>query len=481
MMRLKTRVVVILLAGVITSLGQGCDGFTPHSFEKTIANSLEHHIDPEPQLPGSPGENEEESPPLPGSSSCTDSSIPAARRTVNVSSTDDWCAIVKAAQPGDHVVFAPGFYSRACRIETNGTAAAPIVLRSQDPSNKAVFNYGGTASNLFDIYSVYTIFHQLAFKNTAAGVVTLRINKGHDITVQQCLFDSMGSNTITANRINPEPFDRIILQENTFTRLKAAPVYLGCSNGTDCTATNFVVQRNFIDGRDINDPGIVGYGMEFKPNSYGIIQDNAVYFTQGPGIMVFGSNKGVPANIIRGNYVEGSRNDAGINVGGGPARVYNNILVGNAYGGIYAQNYGGRNWQKDINIVNNTLINNKIAGIVTQAWQNGVGNLIALNAILPLGGTPAIQPATSLGQIFDNVTCGTDCFASQPTTAPYIFTPSSTGPLVTGGAATATYDKPTFDFFGITRGPSDSTRGAIVIDPETAGLTVGGLKTKPCK
>ena len=93
-----------------------------------------------------------------------------------------------------------------------------------------------------------------------------------------------------------------------------------------------MVERNLIDGVTTPyDANAIGYGVQIKLNSFATIRDNSIYRTKGPGIMVYGSNQGGQASLLEGNYVEGSMQEGGIVIGGGPAVVRNNILVGNAY------------------------------------------------------------------------------------------------------------------------------------------------------
>jgi len=100
---------------------------------------------------------------------------------------------------------------------------------------------------------------------------------------------------------------------------------------------------------------------------------------------------------VERNYVEGAVTDAGINVGGGPAIVRNNIVVGNQYHGIWAQDYNGRGLQQNVWIVHNTVLNNPTGGIKVSNWLAGAGNVLAFNAIAPLGGTPALTATSGPG------------------------------------------------------------------------------------
>jgi hypothetical protein len=169
--------------------------------------------------------------------------------------------------------------------------------------------------------------------------------------------------------------------------------------------------------------------------------------------MVYGSDRGDPPSIIEGNYVEASQEEGGIVIGGGPASVRNNVCVNNAYGGISAQNYGGRNLQRNVWIVHNTLISNNDSGINVQGWSSGNENVIAFNAILPRTGTSVFRPTSPAGTIVGNISCITasSCFVNA-NTPPYDLWPSSASPLLDSAGGGAESWRPVDDFMGIIRG-----------------------------
>jgi nitrous oxidase accessory protein NosD len=87
--------------------------------------------------------------------------------------------------------------------------------------------------------------------------------------------------------------------------------------------------------------------------------------------MVYGAEKSdkANANIVRNNIVIGSRNDAGIVVGGGPSTVLDNLLIGNQ-GGIEVMNYGNRNLLDNIVLRGNTALCNRNYGMSFGNAQN---------------------------------------------------------------------------------------------------------------
>src|SRR5262249_1643926 len=157
--------------------------------------------------------------------------------------------------------------------------------------------------------------------------------------------------------------------------------------------------------------------------------------------------RGDPASIIEGNYVEGSRQEGGIVIGGGPAIVRNNIAINNAYGGISAQNYGRRNLQRRVWIVHNTVINNGDSGIHTQGWEAGAENGIADNAIIPRILTPTLRPSNPAGEITGNIRCRAACFVNA-VTAPYDLSPAAQSPLLDAASPVKAAWSPMDDFMG---------------------------------
>jgi len=329
----------------------------------------------------------------------------AAGQMTTVGPSDAWCEAINKAAPGDEIIFTPGVYRSPCWITARGLPGSPIIVRSQHeaPSQRAVFAYSGSTANVLELRNTaHLVLRSFSFGATQDSVDAIRIWKANDIVIENNLFQRIGGISISANNSDTA---RITVRQNTFRDLQATGLYFGCHDGTECHATDLVIEGNLLDGVAPTDQRAIGYGLEVKLNSYGTIRANTIYRTKGPGIMTYGSNRGDPASVVEGNYIEGSLKEGGIVVGGGPAIIRNNVLVGNNYGGISAQNYGSRDLQERVWIVHNTVLNNKDSGINLQGWKAERHNVLAFNAILPLSGTPALRPATPPGVIVGNVIC----------------------------------------------------------------------------
>jgi hypothetical protein len=375
------------------------------------------------------------------------------------------------ASPGDEYVFAPGAYREPCHFSASGTSAAPIVIRSADPSNRARFSYHGAPSNFFEIAGSYIVIKDVAFEDNSADIM-IRLYNSRSVVIEDNLFDRIDGQAITANSGSTRD---LVIRRNTFRNITKTIVYLGCHAG-DCTSTDFVFEGNFLDASAIDDPSVVGYGIEIKLNSYGTLRDNSIFNAQGPDMMVYGNQTpDAPPNIITGNFLVRSRKDAALNVAGGPARVFNNIIV-NANGpAVYVQNYDKRDLQRNVAIFSNTVISANNVGIQVESWTSASQqNAIAGNAIL--AATPVL-PEKPTGKVAGNVFCGaSDCFAGQALRSPRVLAPSVSGKLaspVTGFAP------PACDFFGLPR--SASTAGAIVSGEQTRGLALKDFAARPAR
>jgi Right handed beta helix region len=391
-----------------------------------------------------------------------------------VTPEDAWCAAVNSAQPGDEFVFAAGDYPEPCSIRASGNSAAGILIRSEGEDSRAKFSYPGYTSNVVQVFGSFLTIRGFEFRPSSKDVHSLRIMGGaHDVTVEGNLFSGVGNVALSAN--NGSTAD-LVIRDNVFLNLENTAAYVGCHDGS-CVSTNLRFERNYINGVRAADPDAVGYGIEVKLNSWGVIRDNTIVNTKGPPIMTYGSNQPAHVSLIEGNYVEGSRGEGGIVIGGGPAIVRNNIAVNNANGGISAQNYDRRNLQKSIWIVHNTLINNSDSGINTQGWAAGSDNVIAYNAILPKSLTPAFRLSGPVDTIMSNITCSASCFVNA-LTAPYDLWPAAGSLLVDIALPRITAWKPSDDFMGKARDERPDA-GAMERTHSASDHRVSGKSLRP--
>ena len=234
-------------------------------------------------------------------------SASASRKTSVVNPGDAWCSVVNAAAPGDTIVFGAGSYPDTCSISASGTAVNPITLRSQSsaPADRAVLAYSGTSSNIIDVYGSYLVFRWLTFGPTAAGAgvnpIKLRSSVA-GVVIDENVFQ--GTDIAVAANSSGSTYQNISVTNNVLKNLQSTGLYFGCHDGTSCHALNILIRGNLIQNVLPGDG--VGYGLEIKLNSYATITENTVYASQGPGIEVYGSNRGDPPSVVERNYVEGA-------------------------------------------------------------------------------------------------------------------------------------------------------------------------------
>jgi MYXO-CTERM domain-containing protein len=396
----------------------------------------------------------------------------ALAETVEVGPMDGWCAAINDAAPGDEIVLMPGRYTNPCVIRATGSEGSEIVVRGSSTAegSRSILDYDGSSSNVIDFNDAagFVVLRDLFWDPTNPGIDAIKIKAGHDLAIEGCYFEGIGGISISANSSSVE---RITVRNNVFVDLQATGLYFGCHDGEGCHATDILVEGNLIDRVDSD---AVGYGLEVKLNSWAVIRDNTVYDTKGPGLMVYGSNRGDPPSIVEGNYVEGSRHDGAIVVGGGPAIVRNNVTLGGNIGGIVAQDYGGRGLQDNVWIVHNTSFANSGPSIRVQSWAAGAGNVLAANAL-----DSATQPATPEGTVTANVICDplSDCFVA-PGAALYDLWPTDGSPLMDSAGMGDAEWSPAVDFMGEPRGDAPDV-GAFERVDATTDHSVGGGGERP--
>lgn len=382
---------------------------------------------------------------------------PAAAEVLEVDTDDNWCDVVNDAQPGDEVVLLPGDHMDTCHIRARGTEEQPVVIRSEDPEDPARLAYSGTGANTIEFRSEseHVVLRNLHFPGTA-GPHAIRFHSPTDITVENNHFENIGGVTMSANFSDSNP-KRLNIVDNTLFDLETTAIYFGCHGGIeDCHVTDARIEGNTIYG--LESPG-VGYGIQIKVDSNAEIRDNAIFDTQGPGIMVYGAHQDdIAPSVIDGNLVVGSRTSGPILVGGGPAVVTNNIVADGNTHGLHIYRHGEGAAHDGTFVAHNTVLENEGTAIQVSDWADGADNVLVNNAIAP-GADNDIGGGAD-GLVEGNVTCDDpdDCFFAAADT-PFSVTPLADGPLA--GASSSGDDRyPDSDFMGHQRG-DETFAGAL--------------------
>lgn len=292
----------------------------------------------------------------------------AAPRIHEVAPGENYVEILRTLLPGDELVFLPGIHEGHAVLTASGEAERPITIRgTAKDGNLPELRFTGRGNNLWRIKASHLIIRDLAFHATHA--YGMRIERADNITIDGCQFRECGGGDLSANSAD---VDGLHIRNSRFIGSPCTPVYIGHQDGK-LAINNFVFERNIIDGSRINQG--VGYGIQLKLNVRGgVIRENYIFGTQGPGIMVYGSANAAPedAQRVERNIIVGGRNNPGIVVGGGPAIVQGNLLLGGRSGGIAVQNYGGRDILDGIHLVDNVMALNRSSDLSVSGSARGL-------------------------------------------------------------------------------------------------------------
>jgi len=338
-----------------------------------------------------------------------------------ISSEANLCAEINSLQPGEILTLTPGDYRGPCRIRRGGIAGSPIVIQGQSVTEKPRIVYAGQDSNVFEIMADYVTLRGLKIGPTKRNVAGVRILARAGITLEDCEFSQLGGIAIAATRSS---VDGLYVRRNIVTDSTATAMYFGCHDGLECQISNLWVERNFIRGVDAVDPEI-GYGIQLKLNTIGVIFDNVIADTKGPGIMVYGSSDQRRPSLIERNFISGSRQSSGVLVGGGPAQVRNNIVSRNFQGGITLQDYADRGLLRKISVVNNTSFKNDLGEFVVPLQATLSEVLFASNAAVTSDGPQAFPKRQTGLELRQNIDCTTSVCFTDPLSLNFAPIPAS--------------------------------------------------------
>ena len=379
--------------------------------------------------------------------------LPAPAPALEIGPDSDLCAAIGMLPPGEELVLHPGDYRGGCRIRRGGQPGRPLVIRAADPGPRPRIVYPGFAVNLLEIHAADVTIRGIDFWGSRGEADGVRIISGHRITVEDCRFVELGGIAIASTHTSVQG---LTVRGNAILDSGSTGMYFGCHDGTTCAVSGLLVERNFIRGVTAP-PSEVGYGLEVKLNSAGVIRDNRIVDIKGPGIMVYGSRDTTLSSLVERNFVRGSRTSSGIVVGGGPAVVRNNISGWNADAGIGLEDYRRRGLLRNIEVLHNTVYANLLGGIA--APEGGVLLQVAVvnNAVHARPGTPLLpRPRVGL-RLGGNVDCTWAVCFIDPEGLDFSPAPGS---LLQSPAVLRSGEALPEDFFG-TRRTSPSALGAV--------------------
>ena len=380
--------------------------------------------------------------------------LASSARAAQTAPGADLCAAINALQPGEELALAPGDYAGPCTIHRGGRPGSPIVIRALDPGQRPRIVYPGASANVLDVKADHVTIRGLAFGPTAPGVDGVRVFARAGVSVTDCEFDGLGGIAIAANHVSTSGLSVL---RNVITNSGSTGMYFGCHEGVECVVSGLRVEDNFIEHINAADPEI-GYGVQVKLNSTGIIRNNVIVDTKGPGIMVYGARDGLSRVIVERNVVMGSRTSSGIVIGGGPATVLNNVVLLNRDAGIGLEDYGGRGLLRSIVVAHNTVYKNVGAGILIPEERPLRDIVVRSNAVQARAGTAAWPGPRPGIDLMGNVDCTwAPCFVDPDRLD---FSPLMGSLLSVPGSMRPGPWLPADDLFGVPRGPLP-TVGAV--------------------
>lgn len=380
--------------------------------------------------------------------------VPPPAGAMEIGPEDDFCAAANALPPGGELVLRPGDYRGPCTILKGGSAGAPVVIRAADLEHRPHLVYTGRLANVLDIKADHVTIRGLAFGPTSRDADGIRVFSRADVVIEDCTFTEVGGIAVAATHTT---IRGLVVRRNRIERSASTGMYFGCHEGAQCVVSGLVVERNFIRTIRAIEPEI-GYGLQVKLNSSGVIRDNVIVDTKGPGIMVYGSRDLLSRTVVERNFVMGSQTSAGIVVGGGPVLVRNNISIQNRGAGIGLEDYHGRGLLRSIVIGHNTLYRNGEGGVTMAPEARPRDVAIVNNAVHTRHAAPALPAGRMDVELAGNVDCTWAlCFAN-----PEILDFSAVeGSLLRGPGSMRGADwVPADDYFG-TRRTLPPVRGAI--------------------
>lgn len=318
-------------------------------------------------------------------------------RAAEIGPGDDLRAAIAALGPGGDLVLRGGTYtvSSGFRITVVGTQAQPAVIRAK-AGERPLIQQTNAGQNIIEISaSQYLVLRGVAFTGGSHGI---RLMDSDDITIEDCEVYETGDVAISANSGGTYERLRLLRNHVHHTNGTGEGMYLGC-NSDACRIANSLIEGNYI--HHTNRPGVEqGDGIELKEGSYGnIIRDNVIHDTNYPGIITYSTVGNGPANILEGNVIWNT-NDNAIQ-SAADTIIRNNIVLGSP---ISLQSHQAGS-PSNIQVVHNTVVANG-DGINVRDVVGSV--LIANNAVYAQSGNAIrlISGNTSLVTVAGNVGSG---------------------------------------------------------------------------
>jgi len=325
-------------------------------------------------------------------------------RTANVAitpSTSNWKAAITNLQPGDVATFSAGTYDVAGYYEFNfvGTAAAPVTIQTA-PGAKVIITQSAQ-QNTMNIKGSYFVIKGLEITGTSRGVRLF--NNAHHLELNGLIIHDVGDTALSANDGNNEYYNISVRNCEIYNTGSDTGecLYFGCvSDG--CRVHDVVIENNICHDTQYANGGSIGSAFQVKPGSYNVIARNNVCYNVLSVCILFYDDYDRGVNIIEGNIILNTIQDAGIQATAG-AIIRNNIVLnaGNDGISIIPNSVKPNSNVRNIKILHNTVIGAqgfplRLNSIVSSP------NIVIANNVFDSDGS-AIKSASDLsGIIFSN-------------------------------------------------------------------------------
>lgn len=377
----------------------------------------------------------------------------------------------------------------------NGSPTNPIIVQGAPGEDITIAM--NIDQNVVEVSGQYFLFQNLKLTATAGapGAIGLRVgaNTSHAVFRGITVFN-VPETAITAN-FHDSIYDNVTFDgcEAYNTGGTGECIYVGCQaadrSSVDCRFINGALINNYCHDTCIPNGcngGSEGSGYQLKGwGSYNNLVRNNVCARVNQVCVLLYDDWDLGPNIVEGNFIYGSKNDAGIQVSAG-AIIRNNVIVGNKQGIVVTANsvnlQAGKS-NRNIVVVGNTLVNNQGTGIVVPTLSPTAGSKFINNAVIEDSGN-AFTGSDQTGVTWqNNAYFGGSRLAGVPSSGAklvgssttelqdpvaYNFHPKAASALLSAGVSTT---DATQDYACVTRGATP-TIGAFE-QTTGAALTLG--------
>eukprot|EP01111_Echinosteliopsis_oligospora_P016428 TRINITY_DN682_c0_g1_i1.p1 TRINITY_DN682_c0_g1~~TRINITY_DN682_c0_g1_i1.p1 ORF type:complete len:522 (-),score=150.92 TRINITY_DN682_c0_g1_i1:92-1657(-) len=297
-------------------------------------------------------------------------------------STSNWKAAITGLQPGDVATFSAGTYDVAgyYQFEFNGAAGNPIVIQAK-AGDKVVITQSANQNTM----NIKGSFFQLKGFDVTGSARGIRLtDSAHDLLIEGVKIHDVGATALSANDSGNTYYNIIIRGCEIYNTADTGEcLYFGCT--TDgCRVKDTLIENNVCHDTQNSAGGSIGSAFQVKPGSYNVTARNNLCYNVKSVCILFYDDYDRGVNIIEGNVVLNTIQDAGIQATAG-ALIRNNVVLNAGLDGIsiIPNSVMSGSTVRKVTIIHNTVI-------------GSAGNALRLNSI------PSSPSITIANNVFDS-------------------------------------------------------------------------------